>query len=29
MIYSIPHSLFGSELDYETGQVIQGISCLS
>ncbi len=25
MIYSIPHSLFGSELDYETGQVIQGI----
>lgn len=25
MIYSIPHSLLGSELDYETGQVIQGI----
>jgi len=25
LVYSIPHSLFGSELDYETGQVIQGI----
>jgi len=24
LIYSIPHSMFGSELDYETGQVIQG-----
>ncbi len=25
LIYSIPHSLFGSELDYETGKVTQGI----
>ena len=25
MVYSIPHSLFGSELDYTTGQVTQGI----
>ena len=25
LIYSIPHSLFGSELDYSTGQVTQGI----
>ena len=25
MVYSIPHSLFGSELDYSTGQVTQGI----
>lgn len=25
LIYSIPHSLFGSELDYTSGQVIQGI----
>jgi hypothetical protein len=25
VIFSIPHSLFGSELDYGTGQVIQGI----
>lgn len=25
LIYSIPHSMFGSELDYETGKVIQGI----
>jgi hypothetical protein len=25
MIYSIPHSLFGSELDYTSGQVTQGI----
>lgn len=25
MVYSIPHSLFGSELDYNTGQVTQGI----
>jgi len=24
MVYSIPHSLFGSELDYSTGKVIQG-----
>jgi len=26
LVYSIPHSLFGSELDYDTGQVIQGVS---
>lgn len=25
LVYSIPHSLFGSELDYNTGQVTQGI----
>jgi len=25
LIYSIPHSLFGSELDYSSGQVTQGI----
>jgi hypothetical protein len=25
LIYSIPHSLFGSELDYNSGQVTQGI----
>lgn len=25
LIFSIPHSLFGSELDYSTGQVTQGI----
>jgi len=25
LVYSIPHSLFGSELDYTTGQVTQGI----
>jgi len=25
IIYSIPHSLFGSEFDYESGKVIQGI----
>jgi len=25
LIFSIPHSLFGSELNYETGQVTQGI----
>ena len=25
LIYSIPHSLFGSQLDYGTGQVTQGI----
>jgi len=26
LIFSIPHSLFGSEFDYSTGEVIQGIS---
>lgn len=26
LIYSIPHSLFGSQLDYASGQVIQGMS---
>jgi hypothetical protein len=25
VVYSIPHSMFGSELDYATGQVTQGI----
>jgi hypothetical protein len=25
LVYSIPHSLFGSQLDYSTGQVTQGI----
>jgi len=25
LVYSIPHSLFGSELDYSTGQITQGI----
>jgi len=25
LVYSIPHSMFGSELDYESGKVIQGI----
>lgn len=25
LVYSIPHSLFGSELSYESGQVIQGV----
>ena len=25
MVYSIPHSLFGSELDYDSGKVVQGI----
>ena len=25
LVYSIPHSMFGSELDYSTGQVTQGI----
>lgn len=25
VVFSIPHSLFGSELDYGTGQVVQGI----
>ena len=24
-VYSVPHSMFGSELDYSSGQVIQGI----
>ena len=28
-IYSIPHSMMGSELDYETGKVIQGFLLLS
>jgi hypothetical protein len=26
LVYSIPHSLFGSELNYQSGTVIQGIS---
>jgi hypothetical protein len=25
LIYSIPHSMFGSELDYSTGEVTQGL----
>jgi len=25
LVYSIPHSMFGSELDYASGQVIQGL----
>jgi hypothetical protein len=25
MVFSIPHSLFGSQLDYTTGEVTQGI----
>jgi len=25
VIFSIPHSLFGSELDYSSGQVTQGL----
>lgn len=25
LVYSVPHSLFGSELDYSTGQVTQGL----
>jgi hypothetical protein len=25
LVYSIPHSMFGSELNYESGEVIQGI----
>jgi hypothetical protein len=25
LVYSIPHSMFGSELDYSSGQVTQGI----
>jgi uncharacterized membrane protein len=29
IVYSIPHSLFGSELDYTTGQVTQGIILLT
>jgi hypothetical protein len=28
LVYSIPHSLFGSELDYSTGQVTQGMILL-
>ena len=28
IIFSIPHSLFGSELNYETGKVIQGMISL-
>jgi hypothetical protein len=24
LVYSIPHSLFGSQLDYSSGQVTQG-----
>jgi hypothetical protein len=24
LVYSVPHSLFGSELDYATGTVTQG-----
>jgi hypothetical protein len=28
LVYSIPHSLFGSELDYSTGQVTQGVILL-
>jgi hypothetical protein len=24
LVYSIPHSLFGSQLDYSTGEVTQG-----
>ncbi len=28
LVYSIPHSLFGSQLDYSTGQVTQGIILL-
>ena len=28
LIFSIPHSMFGSELDYESGQVTQGIILL-
>jgi hypothetical protein len=25
LVYSIPHSMFGSQLNYESGQVIQGV----
>jgi hypothetical protein len=28
LVYSIPHSMFGSELDYSTGQVTQGVILL-
>ena len=28
VIYAIPHSMFGSELDYESGKVIQGLILL-
>ena len=28
LVYSIPHSMFGSELDYSTGQVTQGMILL-
>ena len=28
LVYSIPHSMFGSELDYATGQVTQGLILL-
>ncbi len=28
LVYSIPHSMFGSELDYESGEVVQGIILL-
>jgi len=24
LVYSVPHSLYGSELDYTTGEVTQG-----
>jgi hypothetical protein len=29
LVYSIPHSMFGSELDYSSGQVIQGVVFLT
>jgi len=29
LVYSLPHSMFGSELDYESGKVIQGIIMIS
>ncbi len=29
LVYSIPHSMFGSELDYSSGQVIQGLVLLT
>jgi hypothetical protein len=29
LVYSIPHSMFGSELDYSSGQVIQGVIFLT
>jgi len=28
LIYSIPHSMFGSELNQETGEIVQGMICL-